>query len=109
MAVIYNGIGERYVPIQRAVSVSNQNPWVLLVKFSPIQQGDIRVRGSVFVFRNLTGTAIGDFFAYEQFRQSNDRAGYIIRWASSTSDLISIVPYYDFPQVVIWTEGAGIA
>lgn len=109
MALIYDGIGEQYLPIQRPVSGTFSNPWILFVKFFPVQQIDIRPRGSVFIFKNLSATALAEFFTLEQHRQTNDRAGYIIRWNTTANDLVSVVPYYDFTRVQIWTEaGTGL-
>lgn len=109
MPLIYDGIGERFVVIQRPVSGSLSNPWLLFVKFFPVQQGVIPIRASVYIFKNLSATALAEFFTLEQYRQSNDRCGYIQRWNTTANDIVQVVPYYDFPRVQIWTEpGTGL-
>lgn len=109
MPLIYDGPGERFVPIQAPVGISNQSRWVVLTRYTPINQIDIRARGVLFVFRNFTALPLADFFAYTEVRHFNDRNGNIITWTPSSSDLVSLVPYYDFDRIEIFTEGSGLA
>lgn len=109
MPLRYDGPASAFFPVQVPVNLTNQNPWVVLVKFFPIQQNDIRIRGNLYVFRNLSGISIGEFFAYEQVRLFNDRVGHIVRWTSAPQDLVSVTTFYDFERIQIWTEGAGLA
>lgn len=109
MALIYDGAGQQYVPIQRQVSANFTTPWVVFIKYFPLNENIISARGVCYVFKNLSATALAEFFAIEQPRQFNDRNAHIMRFQANTNDLIRVVPYYDFTRIQIWTEaGSGI-
>lgn len=108
MGLIYDGAGQQYVPINRNVDVTGQKPWLVAVKFFPIQQGIITLRGNLYVFRNVSATTLGDFFVYDEFRLFNDREARIIQWQVTTGDIIGVTPFYDFPRIQIWSQGTGL-
>lgn len=108
MGLIYDGPGRQYVPINRASDISGQNPWLVAVKFFPVQQNIIRLRGNIYVFRNLSSTSLADFFVYDEFRVANDRNARIIRWQVTTNDIIGLTPFYDFSRIQIWVAGAAL-
>lgn len=106
MPLIYDGPGTQYVPIGRNVSSTFTTPWILLIKYFPIQQNIISARGVAYVFKNLTATSLGEFFAIEQPRQFNDRNAHIMRFQATPGDIVSVTPYYDFDRIQVWTEGS---
>lgn len=108
MGLLYDGPGQQFVPINRNVDVTGQNPWLVAVKFFPVQQNIITLRGNLYVFRNLSATTLGDFFVYDEFRLFNDREARIIRWAVTTGDIVGVTPFYDFTRIQIWSQGSGL-
>lgn len=108
MPLVFDGPAQQFVPIQASGGQVNQARWSVYVKFFNGQQSDIRIRAFVFVFRNLSGTSLGEFFCGIQARQNNDRAFYVCNWPSQPTDIISVIPLYDFTRVQIWSEGIGL-
>lgn len=109
MPLIYDGIGSAYFPIVQPVSGTYTTPWVVFIKYFPVQQNIITARGILYLYKNLSTTSLGEFFAIEQPRQFNDRNAHIMRFRADPNDLVGVTPYYDFSRIQIWTEsGAGV-
>lgn len=101
MPVLINSPAQQFAPLQAAIGVNLTNPWVLQLLLPGNNDNDVRARALVLVFVDFGPGVAGRTFAMTQERAFYDRSGWIIRYAGNPQDIIRVVPFYDYPNLVV--------
>lgn len=109
MPTIYSGPCERLQFIQFPAGSAFAAPWVLLIGFDTEQPSDVRFRGSAFWYRDQSVLGVALPFAYANLRCHSDRSAFILSPALKATDIIRLVPFYDFDNVLISVQPSAFA
>lgn len=107
MAIIFNNSRNAYTVTDVGVGANFGAPVAIGVVLSAVQENNRRLLGQIYLYRRVIDPGLDTFYAIETLELRQRRSAIRFTYNLLSSDIVRIIPFYDFAQIVIVVQQSG--